>query len=332
MGSCVQAGEEADATDSEGYASLWVAAGLGWLPVVQVAPYAACIMQPAMFMRALPCRAPADRNMHMHSRAHRPRACASLLSPIQCLALLCTAFGAAFGASLESLGVADMSFGTGAADKRGLGQPLAQWRGHGTRPGRGRGLLERGGFSRNHVCSPLAGRLGPFSARGVPPAASARRACRAQACRAQVQELLAHRALVDCACGRGNTALFAAAQEGHVEVVQTLLEARAAPGHDRDEYGNFPLHAAAQEGHEKVVRALLECVPDKQRLRVAAACNAAGETALHMAARFGHHEAAAALLAEGCSPLLPRLDGTTAVQLASKGGHAAVIRVFDDTH
>jgi ankyrin repeat protein len=59
-------------------------------------------------------------------------------------------------------------------------------------------------------------------------------------------------------CGRderGNTPLIEAARDGHDDVVQALLVARADPNAKNDE-GQTALSLAARGGHDEVIRLL----------------------------------------------------------------------------
>ncbi len=74
---------------------------------------------------------------------------------------------------------------------------------------------------------------------------------------ARVEELLASGVPVDTGDRYGRTALSFAADRGHLEVVQTLVEAGAALGTADRFYGMTPLGRAADGGHREVVRFLL---------------------------------------------------------------------------
>ncbi|KAK7424276.1 hypothetical protein QQX98_000544 [Neonectria punicea] len=89
------------------------------------------------------------------------------------------------------------------------------------------------------------------------------------------------------------TPIHQAAQEGHFEVVQRLLEHRAHPD-PRDENGVSPLWSAAQQGHFKIVKLLL----DKKASTETTSKN--GERRpIHQAAQNGHVEVVRALLEAG---------------------------------
>ncbi|XP_035507384.2 ankyrin repeat domain-containing protein 50 isoform X1 [Scophthalmus maximus] len=61
--------------------------------------------------------------------------------------------------------------------------------------------------------------------------------------------------LIDLACHQGATSLSIAAQEGHTNIVEMLLERAANPDHV-DKYGRSPVKVAGKQGHFSVVRLL----------------------------------------------------------------------------
>ncbi|EDL35127.1 mCG56111 [Mus musculus] len=70
-----------------------------------------------------------------------------------------------------------------------------------------------------------------------------------------VQLLIEHGAVVDHTCNQGATALCIAAQEGHVDVVQVLLEHGADPNH-ADQFGRTAMRVAAKNGHSQIIKLL----------------------------------------------------------------------------
>ena len=87
----------------------------------------------------------------------------------------------------------------------------------------------------------------------------------------------------------GRTALMYAARYGYIQIVQLLLEADANPN-SSDEFGNNPaLLAAAENGHLNVVEQLLKYGADALHK------NKSGETALELAMKNKHGEIAKVL-------------------------------------
>ncbi|MCA9712128.1 MAG: chorismate synthase, partial [Myxococcales bacterium] len=138
---------------------------------------------------------------------------------------------------------------------------------------------------------------------------------------------------------RGSTALSLAAESGHLDVVERLLQAGADPSQPA---ACPPLLAAVRGGHQPVVARLLEAGVDleardrdghsallvaweqapaivSQLLQAGADPNAAtdrGETALFSAVTFGDLPRIELLLAHGADPRVSTRDGTTLVQHA----------------
>jgi ankyrin repeat protein len=123
------------------------------------------------------------------------------------------------------------------------------------------------------------------------------------------------RALIEAGAGVrkpeiGGRALELAAQEEHVDIVRTLMEAKAPLGFSGWE-NEPPLHAAAARGQEPVVDALLEAGLEPDQV------DRNGQTPLMKAAAGGHDKAAAALLRLGAAPDLADRDGWTALMHAA---------------
>ena len=123
----------------------------------------------------------------------------------------------------------------------------------------------------------------------------------------------------------GRTPLQAAAESGHLDIVESLLTANAnvnaAAG---SSYGQTALQAAAAGGHLKVVQRLLVAKAD---VNAAAGNGGNGRTALQAAAAGGHFDVVDMLLAananvnataDGC--------GRTALEAAAEGGHLDVVQ------
>jgi ankyrin repeat protein len=108
----------------------------------------------------------------------------------------------------------------------------------------------------------------------------------------------------------GGRALQLAAQAGYVDVVRTLMDAKAPLGFSAWE-NEAPLHAAAARGQWLVVEALLEAGLEADQV------DRNGQTALMKATAGGHDKAVASLLRLGASPDLADRDGWTALMHAA---------------
>ncbi|XP_048320821.2 ankyrin repeat-containing protein ITN1 isoform X2 [Ziziphus jujuba] len=157
----------------------------------------------------------------------------------------------------------------------------------------------------------------------------------------------------------GETALFTAAEKGHLNVVKELLQYSTKEGISmKNRSGLDPLHVAASQGHQAIVRVLLEYDPGLSKtvgqsnatpLITAAtrghlqvvnelllkdsciidASRSNGKNALHLSARQGHVDIVRALL-EKDSQLARRTDkkGQTALHMAVKGVSSQVVRLL----
>ena len=119
------------------------------------------------------------------------------------------------------------------------------------------------------------------------------------------------RALIEAGAGVrkpeiGGRALQLAAQAEHVDVVRTLMEAKAPLGFAAWE-NEPPVQAAAARGQWSVVESLLEAGLDADQV------DRSGQTALMKAAASGHDKAVTSLLRLGAAPDLPDRDGWTAL-------------------
>ena len=141
-----------------------------------------------------------------------------------------------------------------------------------------------------------------------------------------VEKLLAEGAEINAPAGQhsGRTALQAAAGSGHMEVVEKLLAEGAEINTPAGEYnGQTALQAAAGSGHMEVVEKLLA---EDAEIN-APASDWDGRTALQAAAGSGHTEVVEKLLAEGAKINTPagEYSGQTALQAAAGSGHMEVV-------
>ncbi len=116
-----------------------------------------------------------------------------------------------------------------------------------------------------------------------------------------------------------DAALIVAANQGHGEIVESLL-AKGAHENDQEEKGCTALMYAARNGHTSIVESLLAKGADVN------AQNEKGSTAIMFAARNGHTAIAESLLARGADVNVHATNnGTTALILAAGNGHSEVV-------
>jgi ankyrin repeat protein len=139
-----------------------------------------------------------------------------------------------------------------------------------------------------------------------------------------VEALLNARAPVDQAGSSGITPLWIAAQNGHKEIVEALLNARA-PVDQADSYGITPLWIAAQNGHKEIVKALLKAQAQVDQ------ADSAGITPLLIAAEKGHIEVVEILLGAGANVNQAHHTGTTPLLIAATNGHRKIVEVLLET-
>lgn len=124
----------------------------------------------------------------------------------------------------------------------------------------------------------------------------------------------------------GYDALHVAAREGHLAIVQALLEHDPTLGKSFGPANVTPLISAATRGHTEVVNFLLG-----QDTSLVELSKANGKNALHFAARQGHVEIVKALLGKD-QQLARRTDkkGQTALHMAVKGTNSEVVKALVD--
>ncbi|KAG8418527.1 hypothetical protein J3459_012361 [Metarhizium acridum] len=117
-----------------------------------------------------------------------------------------------------------------------------------------------------------------------------------------------------------SVAFFLAAANGHASIVKRLLK-HGIRNTVVDEEGNTPLHIAAREGHVGVILML----PDTPQFEVNAK-NAKGWTPLHMAANFGDFRTVKELLKLSADIELVTDNNDTPLLLAAASGHRLTTR------
>ncbi|PGH19538.1 hypothetical protein AJ80_03873 [Polytolypa hystricis UAMH7299] len=126
----------------------------------------------------------------------------------------------------------------------------------------------------------------------------------------------------------GGTALWLAAENGHVEVTEYLLKHGADAKVSRSD--RTILEAAASKGHAELVRHLVELRGSD--INAPGCAEYRGRTALQSAAEFGHVEVVKYLLKHGADVnAAPCEDGgATALQAAACSGQAGIIVILLD--
>lgn len=120
----------------------------------------------------------------------------------------------------------------------------------------------------------------------------------------------------------GYTLTCLAANKGHLEAVEALLEKGANPNAPSGKEEYTPLMLAAAEGHKDVVRLLLEKGADHS------ARNTNGWTALWIAAAQGKKYVAELLIKAGADVNAPDETGLSPLSVAEAQGHSEIAKIL----
>jgi ankyrin repeat protein len=130
--------------------------------------------------------------------------------------------------------------------------------------------------------------------------------------------------------GKGESALFAAAECGHTAVVQALIDARADVNQLQGEgrvKGESALFAAAECGHTAIVQALIDARADVNQLQGEGRVR--GESALHVATQKRHMATVEKILAvDNVDVNYQNVDGYTALMLAAENGCLEIVQMI----
>ncbi|KAG6602349.1 Ankyrin repeat-containing protein ITN1 [Cucurbita argyrosperma subsp. argyrosperma] len=123
----------------------------------------------------------------------------------------------------------------------------------------------------------------------------------------------------------GETALFTAAERGHIEVVKELLKYSNKETLTTKNRSAFdPLHIAASQGHHAIVKELLDHEPSLSKT-----IGPSGATPLITAAARGHTAVVEELLNKDRSLLeICRSNGKNALHFAVRPGHTEIVRLL----
>ncbi|KAI4351152.1 hypothetical protein L6164_005535 [Bauhinia variegata] len=123
----------------------------------------------------------------------------------------------------------------------------------------------------------------------------------------------------------GETALFTAAEKGHLDVVMELLKhSNKETALKKNRSGFDPLHIAASQGHHAIVQVLLGYDPGLSKT-----IGPSNSNPLISAATRGHTEVVNELLSKDCSLLeISRSNGKNALHLAARQGHVEIVKAL----
>ena len=120
--------------------------------------------------------------------------------------------------------------------------------------------------------------------------------------------------------------LMRASKEGHIEIVQALLD-KGVSVNTKQNNGYTALMAASGEGHKEIVQLLLAKGADINEM-APALVGGMDITALMMASMHGHREVVQALLAKGADVNAKMANDYTALMAASEQGHIEIVQLL----
>ena len=139
-----------------------------------------------------------------------------------------------------------------------------------------------------------------------------------------VNALIEARTVVDRVDGLGWTALMTAAGEGHEAIVVALHQLAGASVHHVNNEGRTALHMAAQNGHVGIVRYLLRAGANPNVVTT----DGFGMSPIIIACALGHPSVVQALIEEGANVNHSRPDGATSLMIAVQLGHIEIVRAL----
>ncbi|MDE5060479.1 ankyrin repeat domain-containing protein [Wolbachia endosymbiont of Drosophila aff. chauvacae BK-2020] len=116
------------------------------------------------------------------------------------------------------------------------------------------------------------------------------------------------------------TLLYVAAEHGHIQIVENLLDNGAKTGIKNGYCKEAPLHVAAKHGHIRIVEILSKKEADIDLK------NRYGETPLHYAAKYGHTQVLENLLGRSTNVNVQSEVGRTPLHDAANNGHIEVVK------